>query len=205
MPPQDVGEVLPVPTEMIRLVWKKVRYIFEQIPGYQIERTHSRLLAGIDRLWLGVVKGEIRGVIVTSVSIRPPSKRKVFQRVNPTLMRSLTIHLVGGSKRDFTPRPMLLSWLPSAIARLSAYARENDCHQLFLMARKGWQKYVKHFWSREWEAVALSRDRPTKSRCPRFRGRNTPGYWRLMVPVPAEKYTRHMQGFMGTFYFKEAA
>lgn len=200
-PVKHLGEVLPVPPEMIRQLWKKVRYVFRHIPGYDVQRTHTRLLVGIDRLWLGIVEGQIRGVIVTSISPRPPSKHKIFERKDAALMKSLTIHLAGGPKTV----EKLRSWLPSAIERISAYAREQGCHQLFILARKGWQQHAKDWWSPDWEAMAVSRDRPTKSTCHRLSFRNRPGYWRPMVPVPAAKFARYMYGFMGTFYFKEAA
>lgn len=202
LPPQHPGEVLPVPPEMISQMWKKVRYVFRKIPGYDVERTHTRLLVGIDQLWVGIVEGAIRGVIITSISPRPPSNRKVFRRKEPALMKSLTIHLAGGPKGV----ERLLSWLPSAIERINRYAREHDCRQLFILARRGWQRHLKRWWSPEWEGVAFSRDRPTKSTCKQYRTRNTPGYFRPMVPVPAEKFSRHRYRIVGTFYFpKEAA
>ena len=95
--------------------------------------------------------------------------------------------------------------MPSAIERLSAYARQHKCRQLFLLTRKWWHHYARLFYSREWEMTAVGRDRPTASKCRRLAKRNTPGYFRPMVPVAADKWDRYMHNFMGTFYFKEAA
>lgn len=192
-------EVLPVPAELVPRFWNAVRQVaLSKIPDYNLERTHTRLLVGLDQLWIacgsrpGSKSNALLGVIITSISDEPPSDKKCFK---PT--RSLTIHIAGQYK--------LLSWLDSAIERITRYARQNHCRQLFLMARWSWQQYMKRWWSKEWEGVAFARDRRTRSTCHRFKGRNTPGYFRPMVPVPASKFTRHMYGFMGTWYFKEAA
>jgi len=195
-------EVLPVPPEMIPRVWLSVRRVLARIPGYDIERAHSRLLAGVDQLWVSYHHDRdkcwpLAGAVITSISERPPSKRKCFKRKDPALMKSLTIHLAGET--------FLLEWLDSAMERITQYAREHGCRQLFILTRRGWHTQLKRFWSREWESMAISRDRPSKSTCARFRFRNRFGYFRPMVPVPAHRFTRHMYGFMGTFYFKEAA
>jgi hypothetical protein len=134
------------------------------------------------------------------VSDRPPSDRQCFRRSDPALMRSLTIHVAG--EYDFR------WWLDSAIERISRYAREQGCRQLFILIRKTWQRYITRWWSKEWEGVAVSRDRATKSTCQRFRFRNRPGYFRPLVPLPLEatsgrSYNKHVYGFMGTAYFKE--
>lgn len=195
-------EVLPVPPELVPRFWKAVRRVaLSKIPGYDIERTHTRLLVGIDRLWVACLPGKgvsarsqvLQGVIITSISERPPSKRQCFRRKDPALMRSLTIHVAGEYH--------LLYWLDSAMERINRYAREHDCRQLFILARRGWQRHLKRWWSSEWEGVAFGRDRPTKSRCWWYRTRNTPGYFRPMVPVPREKFSRHRYRITGTFYF----
>lgn len=197
-------EVLPVPPELLPSVWKSARRVgFSRIPNYNIERTHTRLLAGVDQLWLAY--GEPRcghrlllGVIVTSISNRPPQQRKAFKRSDPKLMKSLTIHLAG----EYSP----LSWLDSAVERIGLYARQHGCHMLFILARRGWHFMLYHRWySREWEVVALGRDRPTASKCKRLAARNTPGYFRPLVPIPPEKWNRYYYAFMSTCYFKAAA
>lgn len=194
----DKLDVLPVPPELVPQVWKSVRrVVLAKIPGYDIERTHARLLVGIDRLWVAYRGRWLGGVIITSISQRPPSNRNCFKRKDPELRKSLTIHVAGEN--------WLLWWLDSAIERISHYAREQKCRQLFLLTRKGWQENVRRFYSREWEAVAIGRDRPTKSACKRLSFRNTPGYFRRLVPVPADKWDRYMYAFMSTYYFKEAA
>lgn len=186
-------DVLPVPPEMLPLVWPRVRRVFSLIPNYDVERTHTRLLVGLDRLWVANMPQRLAGVIVTSFSLRPPSKRKCFKRKDPALMRSLTIHVAGELN--------LLSWLDSAMERINLYARQQGCRQLFLMSRKGWQKHIKRWWSPEWECVAFARDRPAKSTCKAYRTRNTPGYFRPMVPVPRAQFSRHRYRIIGTFYF----
>lgn len=195
-------EMLPVPPEMVPRVWKSVhRAVLSKIPNYDVERTHTRLLVGIDRLWvayqpleiMGLKTQALVGVIITSISPRPPKRRKVFWRADTALMKSLTIHVAG--------RSALLSWLDSAIERINHYARQHGCHQLFIMARRGWQAHLKRWWSPEWECVAFSRDRPTKSTCKQYRERNKPGYFRPLVPIPREKFSRHRYRILGTFEF----
>lgn len=197
-------DVLPVPPEMIHHVWKSVHIALANIPDYNIERTHMRLLAGIDQLWMawtppgGRPDRTTLGVIITSISPRPPQNRKAYQRADKALMKSLTIHLAGVIG--------IHTWIDSAIERIGRYAREHGCHMIFILARKGWHRFItRRFWSPEWELMALGRDRPTVSTCKRFRFRNRPGYFRQMVPVPPEKWKRWMTSFMGTCYFEEKA
>lgn len=189
--------MLPVPTELVPRLWRHARRVgLSRIPGYNAERTHQRLLLGIDQLWIASTNRFMWGVIITSISNRPPQQRKAWKREDKKLMKSLTIHLAGEYR--------LLSWLDSAVERITHYARENGCHMLFLLARRGWHRHLYHRWySREWEVVALGRDRPTTSKCKRLRKRNTPGYFRQLVPVPADKWDRYMYGFISTCYFKQ--
>lgn len=190
-------EVLPVPPEKVPQLWKGVRKVaLSKIPGYDIERTHTRLLLGTDRLWVAFQSPEypwLRGVIITTLSEQPPSKRKCFKRKDPALMKSLTIHVAG--QYD------LRRWLDSAVERISRYARQHGVRQLFLTGRKNWQKSLRRFYSREWDGVAFARDRPTYSTCRQYRTRNTPGYFRPLVPVPREKWSRHRYRIVGTAYF----
>ena len=197
-------EVLTVPAELVPKLWASARRVaFSHIPGYDIERTHQRLLAGIDQLWAAFrqtdqkkTNGQLIGVIVTSISNRPPQRRTAFERTDKSLMRSLTVHLAG----EHAP----LSWFDSAAERIQRYARENGCRMLFISARRGWHRWIYARWySPEWEIVALSRDRPTYSKCKRLRERNTPGYFRKLVPVPADKWNRYMYALMRTCYFRE--
>jgi hypothetical protein len=198
-------ELLPVPPELVPRVWRSVCLVaLRKIPGYDIARMRTRLLVGRDRLWVAYHPwyGQqwLYGVIITSLSDEPPSTRPCFRRQDPALRKSLTIHLAGEYQ--------LLSWLDSAIERINRYAREQGCRQLFLLARKGWQSQLTRWWSKEWEGVAIGRDRATKSTCSRFRFRNRPGYFRPLVPLPAgegegRRYNKHVYGFMGTAYFKQ--
>lgn len=202
-------EVLPVPPELVPRVWRSTKTILSKIPGYNVERTHMRLLAGVDQLWVayGLVPSRnsidpngihiLMGAIITSVSSKPPQERKAYQRKDKALMRSLTIHLAG--------ERMLLSWLDSAIERINRYAREHDCRMLFILARKGWQRHLKRWWSKEWELVAMARDRSTVSKHPLLRRRNTPGYFRALRPVPADKFNRNRYTIMRTCDFKVEA
>jgi hypothetical protein len=154
------------------------------------------LLLGTDRLWIANDANQgLVGAIVTTISNKPPQQRNAFKRADRAAMKSLIIHLAGEYR--------LLSWIDSAVERIQRYARQNNCRMLFISCRRGWHKWMYHRWySREWEAVAIGRDRPTASKCKRLAARNKPGYFRLMVPVPAEKFDRYMYGFMSTCYFK---
>ena len=190
-------EVLPVPPEMVSHYWWMVGYELRKIPGYDVERTHSRLLLGIDTLWVSDGWHPWTycnyALIITSISPRPFSTWKRFQRQDRKQMKSLSVHVLAGTQ--------LLSWLASARERICAYARQHGCRQLFLATRKGWQRHFTSWWSTEWEAVAMSRDRPTKSTCHKLSFRNTPGYYRLMVPVPREKFNRCLYTLHSTYYF----
>lgn len=187
-------EVLPVPPEMVSRVWKPVRRVLAKIPHYDIERTYARLRVGVDQLWVSYAADRLAGVVITSISNRPPKRRRCFWRNDAALMKSLTIHVAG--------EHALLSWLDSAIERINRYAREHRVHQLFLMARKGYQRHlIRRWWSSEWEMVAFSRDRPTKSTCWQYRERNKPGYFRPLVPVPKEKFSRHRYRIVGVAEF----
>lgn len=192
-------EVLPVPAEMVPQFWRSAcQCAFNKIPGYDIERTHLRLLAGVDQLWMAFdAQNKTQGVILTSISARPPQQRKAFLRKDPALMKSLTIHVAGKCN--------ILSWLDSAIERINLYARQQGCRQLYILARKGWHTWLYRWYSQEWEVVALGRDRRTASTCKCLRARNTPGYFRLLIPIPAEKWNRCNYAFMSTCRFKEVA
>ena len=110
---------------------------------------------------------------------------KCFERKNPALMRSLTVHVAGEYYLD--------RWIESAIERITRYAREQACRQLFVMVRKGYQRrFVWPFWSRGWEAMGIARDRRTKCTCKTYQYRNTPGHFRVVMPVASERFTRHM-------------
>jgi hypothetical protein len=193
-------EMLPIPAEHVDKFWRGVCLTaLRKIPGYDMHRTHQRLLVGLDQLWVAcspyVGSRVIWGVCITTISERPPSARKCFQRDDPALMRSLTIHMAG----QWYP----YKWMDSAIERITAYALEHKCRQLFLSTRKNWQRRInrRFFYAAKWEGVAITRDRPTKSTCRQFQLRNTPGHYRPMVPV--KNFTRHMYGYMCTFYFQD--
>ena len=196
-------EVLPVPAEYLPRFWNSVRPMLKKIPDYDIERTHTRLLAGLDQLWIAWSdrpgqNSQLYGAVITTIANRPPQLRKAYVRADKAQMKSLVIHIVG--------QYSLLSWLDSATERIKLYARQNNCRMLFLLARKDWHRFLYHRWySPEWELVALSRDRPTYSKCRWLRFRNTPGYFRELIPVPAAKFNRWMYGVMSKCYFKEAA
>jgi hypothetical protein len=195
----DKIEVLPVPPEYVSRVWKNspaIRNFLSQIPGYDIERLHGRLLSGMDRLWIAPGPGQLYGVIITTVLNKPPQQRKAFLRKDRALMKSLLVHFVGGYG--------LTRWIDSASERIKLYARQQGCRMLFVQARRGWHTHLYHRWySPEWEVVALGRDRPTVSKCRRLARRNTPGYFRLLIPVPAEKFNRYMYAFQSTCRFRQ--
>jgi hypothetical protein len=153
---------------MIPKIWQNVAYFFTWIPQYDVEQLHARLLVGRDRLWLvaqtaGVWRlGRDRfymGVVVTTVTAKPPSTRKVFRRSDPAQLRSLTVHLAGGRGAGIS------GWIDCAVSRISAYGKEQGCRQLFLLAKKSWRQFAMRFYSRDWDTVAYSRDRPVKARC----------------------------------------
>ena len=197
------AEVLPVTPERVPDFWRSVYRHLAKIPGYDTKRTRMRLLSGQDRLWISwapdTVRGRpaicITGVIITTVADRPPSKRLVFRQTDPNAQKSLIIHVAHSRG--------IRDWLDCAIERIGRYAREHGCRQLYIMGHKGSRRHLTRWYSTEWEMVAFSRDRPTKSTCRRLRFRNRPPYWMPMVPVPAAKWDRCLYTLMGTCYFKE--
>ena len=108
--------------------------------------------------------------MITSISERPPSDRKVFRKGG----RSLTVHLAAGKRIE--------SWIEQAAERITAYGRAHGCRELFIMSRYGWQEYLPHFLGRGWDRVAFSRDRP--SRHDGRKRRNKIGYFRVVDPQP---------------------
>jgi hypothetical protein len=196
------GEVLPVPPEMLPKAWPDGRRLMRRVPGYDVQRLYHRLLLGHYKLWLAIRTAgfysqpgsPILGVIVTAVTASPPSTRQCFQRADPAARRSLTVHLAEGKALE--------AWIQSAVERISAYGREQNCRQLFLMARKGWREYVLRFYSPNWDTVAYSRDRPTQAQGI-YRMRNRVGFYRRVIPV---REIRRQSYNTGTLcYMKEGA
>ena len=171
-----------MPTEMVPRFWKNVSRLFSRIPEYDVEQLHARLLLGRDKLWLAVqTAGAPRtrtymGVLVTTITHKPPTLQKRFHRTDPAQMRSLTIHLAGGEAVE--------GWIESAVERITAYGKEQHCRQLFLLAKKGWREQAMKFFSRDWDTVAYSRDRPTQAKGHRgTRLSISPGFYRVVVPA----------------------
>lgn len=166
--------MLPVPPEMIPRVWKNASTFFRSIPDYDLDRLRMRLLVGSDTLWLIVqtagnpIRHPYMGAITTTVSDKPPNARFPIRR-------SLTVHLAGGE--------VINGWIKNAVERITAYGREQQCRQLFLVARKGWCEYAMRFFSRDWDTVAYSRDRRTESPCRKYKLINRPGFFRVVTPM----------------------
>jgi hypothetical protein len=197
-PRTRTGEVLPVPVEMIPRVWKKAVCFFAEIPQYDVHRLFSRLLTGQDRLWVATgaewsLYYHYLATIVTTITAKPPSTRLVFKCTDPAGRRSLTVHLAGIDAGV---------WIDSAVERITAYGKEQRCRQLFLLAKMPWREYAMRFYSRDWDRVGYSRDRPTKAKGV-FKLRNRVGYYRLVLPVPAEKWKSQLYNMGRICYFKE--
>lgn len=205
------AEVLPVPQEKIALLWKCAARFLRTIPNYDLDRARVRLLSGQDRLWLAAMtvgkqsswwyKDPYIAAIVTTVSDGQPFKwkpPKLFQRKDPTLRRSLKVHMVGES-------PM--AWIDSAVERITAYGKEQKCRMLFLSTRQGWRKHATSFWAPDWELVAHTRDRPTKGRGGKgpkhYPGWNKVGNYRIMQPLKEMRGQDYNSGTM--CYFQEHA
>jgi hypothetical protein len=162
-------------------------------------------------LWLAVItEGNpyaeaCTGVLLTSVRDTPPIHQtpsnmlKAFQRKDPALRRSLVVHLAEGRNCGL--------WVASAVARISAYGREQGCRMLFVLAKRAWRKYAVRFWSPEWEVVGLSRDRPVPLRNPQGRNHSKRlqrvGWYRVVEPVG--KMTPQRYENSAKCYFEERA
>jgi len=146
---------------------------------YDIERLHGRLLVGMDRLWVAAITkgnraGRYAGVVITSLGPPPPDRpRKLF-----AIERSLTAHFIAGQSVE--------AWIDDAIAKVAAYGKENGCRQVFLLARRNWQFYMRRFYGR-FERVGVARDRMVNrgARDPR-NAIMRPGHFRLLEPLPPE-------------------
>ena len=174
------GEVLPVPVEAVPRLWKDIAHIIRWprrgAPHYDLERLHGRLLLGIDQAWLGVYKRSPRdspyaGVIVTSITAKPPTPSKYYRTSDPAAARSLTVHLVSGRSIE--------SWIDSAVERISGYARENGCRKVFVLARCDWRVYAQRFRS-HFDQMGFSVDRPT-GRPGKPKLKTKIGYFRLVA------------------------
>lgn len=168
-------------------MWKHAARWLRKIPDYDLNRTRLRLLSGEDTLWLSIqTAGKINsdwgipmpymGIVLTTVVNKPPTgQRKAFERKDPALRRSLLVHLAGASPE---------AWMASAVERISAYGKEQNCRMLFVKARKRWRQYATHFWAPDWELVAYTRDRPTKPlNKSHYPGWNKVGCYRIMQPL----------------------
>jgi hypothetical protein len=174
------AEVLPVDVSLLPQVWKGLQHgVLRRNGGTNLDltRTYTRLLAGVDLLWVAVPVGDVWtshppyiGVAITSVSELPPTRRKDFA---PT--RSLTVHLAAASSG------MIARWIDNAVERISEYGREQGCKQIFLLSRRGWRPYVLRFFGK-FDATAYGRDRETSvgSKGARYR----PGHWRRVLIAP---------------------
>jgi hypothetical protein len=198
-PRRRKGEVLPVPPQMLPKVWKRLTHFFRSIPDFDVDRQYSRLLGGFDQLWLairtagsGFSNSDYIGVLVTTVTNRPPSYRQVFNPADRALRRSLTVHMADGLAIE--------GWIQSAVERITKYGKEQGCRQLFIKARKSWRRFATRFYSRDdWDRVAYSRDRPTRALYKHTRNRM--GYYRVLVPV--EEIRKTMYNVGPICYFKE--
>ena len=168
------SEVLPVTLNFLPELWPDLRRsVLRRNGGGNVDliRLYARLVVGIDQLWLAIYTRACRvvpyaGVIVTSITSRPPAKG--FAPV-----RSLTVHLVSGSSIE--------SWIDSAVERIGEYGKAQDCRQVFLLARKGWRRYAMRFFG-VFEETAYSWDRPTRRGGRRLRAR--PGHFRRVKVAP---------------------
>jgi hypothetical protein len=193
IPRSRQAEVLPVPQHWIDRLWEHAARWLRHIPQFDLDRAHNRLLSGEDRLWLAVItKGNAfsipsTGVLITSVRDKPPINQipsnmpRAFRRQDPADRRSLVVHMAEGKNCGL--------WIDSAVERISAYGREQGCHMLFLLAKKGWRQFAVRFWSPYWDAVGISRDRTVfHSGHNHYKRLNRPGWYRVVQPV--EKMTK---------------
>jgi hypothetical protein len=183
------GEVQLVEPQLIPHAWKYVETYFRRIPRYDVEGLHNRLLLGVDRLWVaiqtsGAIQRRYLGVIVTSLTMDHPPRGFLENR-------TLFVHLAEGE--------LIECWIQSAVQVIKDYARLHDSRQLFVKARKGWREYALKFYSREWDTVAYSRDRPTKAKV-RWKKCNQ-GLYRRVVPV--ENMKRGLYNKSTTCYIQE--
>jgi hypothetical protein len=201
------AEVVPIPVERVSELWRQAEFLLRKNLHFDREGARARLISGEERMWLAVItKGSLEwghnpylAVIFTSVREKPPfgpkppfAFREALKGKDPMPSRSLVIHMAEGERCGL--------WIDSAVARLGAYAREQDCRMLFVRAKKDWKKYAVRFWSPEWDAVGVSRDRPTRLLCPKsdFKRVNR-GLFRLAQPVKPYLY-RHMHSRIKAYF-----
>jgi len=174
------AELLPVDPPMLETLWRDiVRIAHWEGNEYDTNRLKSRALAGIDRVWLGAYTrccryDKFAGLIVTTVSDKPPTKTRPFKGVG----RSLTVHIV--SARD----PGAL--MDSAVERLTLYGKEQSCKALFVMGRPHWRVYALRFFG-NFPIMGWARDRKL-ALSNKNTYRNRPGYFLPVEVGPDEDH-----------------
>lgn len=154
-----MAEVYQVTRSYLPYLWSDCARLVRREPlGQDLNALHSRLLSGQETAW---------------VALTPKDRRPIALILTHVAERKLTIHFAGGRRIE--------EWIASARERLSEYARLCNCHELRIMARKGWKEYVISLGGSGIAKVSFSRDRPTS----KGRGRqNKVGYYRGVPACP---------------------
>ena len=195
------AELLSVPERLALEAWYDASYWLSRVPELDLNAARIRVLKGEDRLWLPILTAgrwpaqvpkrhaPCLGVVITRVTEASP--------MTGQSLRSLIVHLAEGV--------LIQLWLPSAVQKLTHYAKDQDCSQLFILARRGWRTYATHFYSREFLRVGYSRDRPTPGKGSHYPGWNAIGNFRTMEPVEGMTKQDYNSGTMCRFEERDAA
>jgi len=180
------SEVVPVPVDKVPRMWKYVVPFFADVPDLNLNQLYQRLLSGEDKLWAVLPPARYfkyhrtcLAALTTTITHMPPSNRKCFEQKDPRLRRSLRVHLVGDV--------IIKCWLDSAVERVTRYAREQECHQLFVQTRPRWRRWAMQFYSPEWHRMGFGRDRPSRPFVKTFKLRNKVGHYAVVKPAPPDQ------------------
>ena len=120
----DALQVYAVPPEYLIIAWPDTERILQRVvkpdTGYALNDVLNELQLGTMQLW---VIGDFKGVVVTTVNVKP-------------LHKVLWVQFLAGDHMD--------DWLDEWIQTQEAYAKHNDCVAIEFNGRKGWSKMQKH-------------------------------------------------------------
>lgn len=183
---------------MLPNVWPFVRPWLKKNKGVDLKDCRYQLLLGRDMLWAAwrTDTRECVGAAITSVWQKPPELIKNPRLKSVKNKRTLRVHLAGGK---------IWWWIDSAVERIARYGHEEKCKVLFLIASLQWRRYALRFWSKEWDRVAISRDKVRNNKRGKkvyFVNRNRVGFYRMFQPV---KKMNKQQFNTGTYFRFEIA
>lgn len=127
--PQDKIAFLRIEPRLIDSVFDRCREFIESsfsanAPSYDIEDVKSSLETGEAQLWIAIGRGKILAGAITMITVEPKAK-------------TLAILNLGGTE--------IRSWIKELDISLTAFAKENGCHYIEAVTRRGFSHFVPDF------------------------------------------------------------